>query len=434
MAAHHVNRSTKLTALAALVAALSVLSASVIFSPADGFAPPAVVSCPSSIGCGSSGRSSSRRISRRSSRSKCSCLGANTRSCTTTTTTTSSTDTALSDDTRRDFLHRQATTLSTALVSSLLIPTAPSIGISDDKQYPPITQRVALTVRISRQDGTFYVRDDIDDNTATTTTGTTSGVSNSNPLNRVYTGRLLLGLFGTVAPVHVANFLSYCTAGAYDSADIDNDMPRPSYGRSIFTKYDDATGLLEGGYIPGLEVTTIGGGNSLRYGSRILGPARLWIETSGVGDGGTGGNTIQRLDKVSHATGSGLLTHRILDPLPTFGITTRPSPQLDSTFVDFGRLLPDESSQEFIRIVRDEISTYSMDRPSPGGGGGGGSGEVLVPTTEVERASNELANAVFAAQREFFRGAAKSLGDSRVDKVYEGKLLRRVEVTKVELL
>jgi hypothetical protein len=51
-----------------------------------------------------------------------------------------------------------------------------------------------------------------------------------------------------------------------------------------------------------------------------------------------------------------------------------------------------------------------------------------------ENVVQDAAQAVFNAQRGFFRGAAKSLGDTRVSKVYEGKLLRRVEVTQVGIL
>ena len=43
----------------------------------------------------------------------------------------------------------------------------------------------------------------------------------------------------------------------------------------------------------------------------------------------------------------------------------------------------------------------------------------------------EVATRVFKAQRDFFRGAAQSVGDTRVTKLYEGKLLRRVEVMQV---
>ena len=71
----------------------------------------------------------------------------------------------------------------------------------------------------------------------------------------------------------------------------------------------------------------------------------------------------------------------------------------------------DDSTLEWFRNVED-IPTYSIDRPSGFESGG-------------------VATSVFNAQREFFRGAAKSVGDTRVNKLYEGKLLRRTEVMQV---
>jgi len=60
----------------------------------------------------------------------------------------------------------------------------------------------------------------------------------------------------------------------------------------------------------------------------------------------------------------------------------------------------------------------------------GGDGETTVGAMVVE----EAASAVFAAQRNVFRKAAKSFGDTRLDSVYESKILRRVEVTNVEVV
>ena len=180
---------------------------------------------------------------------------------------------------RRAFLSKASQTI--ALASFLSVPysaSASAVGVSMDQAaagapksiddnastLPPITQKVAFDVRISRQDGTFYVRDDLPDT----------------PENKVFYGRLVFGLFGTIAPVHVDNFLKYVVT-AYDAAEIDS--PKPSYGKSSFNRFDEATGLLEGGFIPSLEITDIGGGTSLRYGSSII-PAKLWIEKSSGGE------------------------------------------------------------------------------------------------------------------------------------------------------
>lgn len=306
------------------------------------------------------------------------------------------------DPNRRDFLN------AIALATSLQIPIAsnaidfaqvdandiaPPSASSDDtgSGYPTITQKVYMDVRISRSDGSFYVRDDLEDT----------------PENRVFKGRLVFGLFGNASPFHVEQFLRYCTSG-YDASTIDD--PTPTYGKSIFNRYDDSTGLIEGGLIPSLELTEISGGSALKYRGRIL-PAKLWIESAGS-------------EKVSHALGKGLLTHRTLDSLPTFAVTTRSTAALDSSHVVFGRILPSAESEEFVRILRDEVRTYSMDRPS----------NPNTSTSASERATAEVAGQIFAAQRDLFRGAAKSLGDDRVSKIYEGKLLRKVEVTQVGIL
>lgn len=164
-------------------------------------------------------------------------------------------------------------------------------------------------------------------------------------------------------------------------------------------------GLIVGGYIPGLELTSFGGGTALQYGGRVL-SAPLWVDKE-----------TKRLPHNSR----GLLTHRSLDVTPTFGITTRSStPELDSTNIVFGQVLSDDSSRAFLQLVQD-LPTYSLERQRVG-------------DPREATVVDGVAAAVFNSQRVFFRGAAKTLGDSRIDKVYEGKLLRRVEITQVGLM
>jgi len=256
---------------------------------------------------------------------------------------------------------------------------------SAELQDLPVTHTVFFDVRISRQDGSFYVRDDLPDT----------------PENQVFAGRILIELFGTLAPNHVQEFLKYVNV-SYDPV---SENPLPSYGRSVFTRLDQASGLLEGGSIPGLEVTEIGGGAALRYGGRVL-PASLWIEKGKVAA------------KISHGTAKGLVTHRLLDLSPSFGITTRKAPELDATHFVFGRVKPDETMIDFLTICED-LPTYSVDRPRQG-----------LETT----AADDVTAKLYSTQKEFFRRAAKTFGDTRLDKVYEGKLLRRVDVTQVGLL
>ena len=169
--------------------------------------------------------------------------------------------------------------------------------------------------------------------------------------------------------------------------------------------HDTHKGLLTGGSIPSLEVTSFAGSTAIQYGGRIL-VAPLWVEP------GMPTNTLKHSSK-------GLLTHRILEVAPTFGITTRTlTPELDGTNIVFGKVLFDNSSREFFRLVED-LPTYNMELTSVDP-----SGDNLADTAK---------SALFNSQREIFRSVAKGFGDSRVSKVYEGKLLRRVEVTQVGL-
>jgi cyclophilin family peptidyl-prolyl cis-trans isomerase len=294
---------------------------------------------------------------------------------------------------RRDlFRHASA---AAVLLPTFSIPAASAIDVSAIPQQSTIsssttyispddariTDKVYFDVRISRQDGSFYVRDDLPDI----------------PENRVFQGRLTIGLFGDVVPQHVQRFKSYVAAN--DPLD---DNPLPNYSRSIFSSLDQATGVLAGGRIAALEATTVNGGSALRYGGRLL-PASLWVDAP---------------PRVAHSS-KGLLTHRQLEVLPAFGLTTRADSRaaLDASHVVFGKLILDESATEFLRIVRD-LPTYGMERP----------------VDNVDSMAEETAAAVFSAQRTFFRQTAKALGDSRLEKVYEGKLLRRVEVTRVGFL
>ncbi len=242
-----------------------------------------------------------------------------------------------------------------------------------------ITDKVFIDVRVARSDGSTYIRDDLPDTFE----------------NRVLFQRISIGLYGKTAPKAVQKFLSYIET----ENDFDIDNPFPSYSRSTFPALDQASGLLMAGYISSLKAKDVAGSTALTYGNRVL-PADLWIDKRST-------------DKCSHST-KGLLTHRNLDPLPNFGITTRAQPSLDLTHTVFGQILWDADTLKFFRDLED-IPTYAVERPS--GYDDFGTGAV--------------AKTVFNAQREFFRGAAKSMGDDRVGKLYNGRLLRRMEVLQV---
>lgn len=247
-----------------------------------------------------------------------------------------------------------------------------------------ITDKVFMDVRIARKDGSTYVRDDLDDSFE----------------NRVLIQRIKIGLYGKHAPNHVEKFLSYIETP--NNADVEEllDNPYPSYSRSTFPSLDQETGLLMGGNIASLRVKDVAGTTALTYGNRVL-PAILWIDRTTASD------------RISHST-KGLLTHKNLEVLPTFGITTRSQPSLDTTHTVFGQVLWDDDTLHFFRDLED-IPTYSVERPSG----------------MDDFNTGEVATTIYNAQREFFRGAAKTFGDDRVSKLYDGKLLRRMEVLQV---
>ena len=275
---------------------------------------------------------------------------------------------------------------SLAIVPGTMEPPATEPATSNSMLSLPtmpenfeITDKVYIDVRVARSDGSTYVRDDLPDTFE----------------NRVLFQRISIGLYGKAAPKAVQKFLSYIETE--ENFDIDN--PFPSYSRSTFPALDQASGLLMAGYISSLKAKDVAGSTALAYGSRIL-PADLWIDK-------------QSTEKCSHST-KGLLTHRNLDPLPNFGITTRAQTSLDTTHTVFGQVLWDADTLKFFRDLED-IPTYSVERPSDYDDFGTGA----------------VAKTVFNAQREFFRGAAKSMGDDRVGKLYDGRLLRRMEVLQV---
>jgi cyclophilin family peptidyl-prolyl cis-trans isomerase len=286
---------------------------------------------------------------------------------------------------RRGALHLAQTLL---LSLDAALPTATTTTPTTAPPQMPdaaITDKVFMDIRISRQDGSTYVRDDLPDTFE----------------NQVIYLRLKLGLYGKVAPNHAEKFLTYILP----PKDNNVDNPFPSYGRSNFPALDQEAGLLRGGYISSLRLTEIGGNSALSYGSRIL-PATLWLEKN------------QPTNKISHSS-KGLLTHRNLDPTPNFGITTRATPELDNSHTVFGQVLWDDETLNWFQILQD-LPTYSVTRPVVG--------------YDEFSTGGAAASAVFNAQRDLFRGAAKTLGDTRLDKIYEGKLLRRMEVLQVGTL
>ncbi|GMI44002.1 hypothetical protein TrCOL_g2834 [Triparma columacea] len=203
----------------------------------------------------------------------------------------------------------------------------------------------------------------------------------------VYRSSLVFGLYGDNAPVSVEQFLSYIDPAQFTV---------PSFASSLFSAVTPEDGLLVGGKIKGLESTVFNNQSVLQYGGKIL-PSKLWLNPSD-------------LSRLPHDRGC-LLTHRDLEVEPRFGITTKAAKALDSTHTVFGEVLEGE---EFIRRC-EFLPTYSV-------------------STSTSEEPGSLAAEIFTQQKNLFRNVAKSIGDDRIDKLYEGKLLRKVDVSSVELL
>jgi cyclophilin family peptidyl-prolyl cis-trans isomerase len=293
-----------------------------------------------------------------------------------------------SDPKRRQFMS------ALMALTALSIDSAPSLGVTiqQSQEDPAITHKVTFNVRISRADGTFYVRDEVD----------------PTPDNNVFTGSVTLGLYGDYAPNHVERFLKYVDVN-YSPLD---DIPFPSFSRSQFTTLNQSTGLLTGGVIPGLHTTNFNGASALEYSGRIT-VASLWADD------------FKGKTKLLHSR-PGLLTHKNLNVLPNFGITTRSAFELNSDHTVFGTVLPSTSTsggEDFLsRCV--ELPTYSNTKPA---------GTIGQESNANTRAAGEVASSVYSFQKDLFRSAAKTFGDTRLDNVYEGKILRRVEVTSVKI-
>ena len=273
-----------------------------------------------------------------------------------------------------------------------------------------VTHIVTMNVRVARSDGTFYVRDNNGDSV------------DDEPL---YVA-LKLELFGKDAPKHVEQFLSYCKDNTLAAALDDDTAPMPSYGKSNFVQFDQSTGLLMGGAIPGLELVSPKATTNnnlllsssapvMEYFQRRILPAPLWIEKDETSSGDDGTSKNRKRALLHSHNQKGLLTHRDLEPMPLFGITTRantPDDGLDFTHTIFGKIMMDEDATTFLNCVVD-LPTYSVQRS--------------------RGMTDPVSSSVYSFQKDFFRSAAKTFGDTRLSSVYEGKILRRIEVTRIDI-
>lgn len=239
------------------------------------------------------------------------------------------------------------------------------------------TEVVRFRMRVARSDGTFAVRDDD---------------GGDKPLF----GDLDVAVYGDLAPANAALFLRFALGES------------PGYESSLF---DEIAGpILIGGRLRGLEERELFGERILLYRDRELLAGRDDRRLERIAASET---TPLRLDRPGL-----LLRRRAPSPqsaqLLDFGLSLAPAPELDDQWTVFGSVLKDDS-----RLL-DAIK--------------------LLPTYSAEAVGNfsnkeyPIAGQVFKAERDLFRAAADAVGDTRLKSIFPGKILRRVEVTRVDLL
>ena len=241
-------------------------------------------------------------------------------------------------------------------------------------------------MRIARPDGTFYVR--------------AKGEEDPEPPK---IGDVDVELFGKSAPAAVATFLAFAL-GDPASAEA------PTYASAIL---DERGASSDGQQLPvvyaarrlrGVETRSIGGEQILvrsRDGGEVLSRNAELVAAKLRGEPSA----------VNHDA-AGILTRQRGDAPQAFGLTVAGSKVLDATNQAFGRVVRDNNN--LIEAVG-ALNAYSLD--------------AVGPSTDVPGAA-----ALYRAQKDAFRGAAKAFGDGRASKIFPGKLLRRVEITRVELL
>jgi cyclophilin family peptidyl-prolyl cis-trans isomerase len=201
-------------------------------------------------------------------------------------------------------------------------------------------------------------------------------------------GRIVIGLYGDEAPKTVAHFLQFFPKVPGEA---------PGYATGSFFRHEPGK-WLEGGKISGLFPTQLAGSESYEWNGAIY-PLRAPLEANSPPLRAPLEANSLRHDR------KWLLSHKKFNAGPEFDILLSPASELDSSNTVFGEVLAGQDL--LLEMAQLPFVT----------------GRSLDPTGSV--ASN-----VWSAQNQYFRGLAKSLGDTRVQKTFPGKLLRRVEITK----
>jgi len=161
--------------------------------------------------------------------------------------------------------------------------------VSSMIEEPEITDKVYLDVKIAN-----YTEESI---------GKNKGAMGS--------GRLLIGLYGKVAPLSCKIFM--------DTIQSDGSLI-PSYRNSQLSRITDE-GLIELEKIRGLNTILLAGTDQYEYDGNLMDYKPI-LESNGI----------------KHSR-LGLLSRRQLSSTPEFGITLKPSSELDSFHVVFGTIL-----------------------------------------------------------------------------------------------
>jgi hypothetical protein len=250
------------------------------------------------------------------------------------------------------------------------------------------TSVLKLSVRVARPDGTFYVKPK----------------GEEDPEPPVFAD-VELELYGSEAPAATAMFLTFAVG----------DPAAPASATYASALIDERVGdvVYAAKRLRGLAERDV-------FGERVLVTSK-----DGTNALSRAGEEVERLlpketSSMKHDA-AGLITRRRTDvgrDLPGFGVTLAPAPSLDATNEVFGRLRPSKGTTALLTALAG-LPVYSSAYSGPEG-----------PTSKTETIAEEL----YRAQNEAFRGAAAAIGDGRAGNVFPGKLLRRVEVTSVKLV
>ena len=282
--------------------------------------------------------------------------------------------------------------------------------LSSDSRLPIVTHRVCFDVRITSRE----YRPSNNHKGIPITSFFTSELSTR---QSVFATRLTLDLYGEAFPNHVTQFLNYVVDdGKYDGSDA-AAATAPSYGHSTFVRLDPENGLLSGGCIDGLVSSSLGGSAALSFHDRAY-PAPLWTETNVSSPSSERGilsaGTAQLRSEES--LGMGYLVHRVNDTSPVFGITTRPITDrfvglaLANEYQVFGRVVPNVNRNDFFEKLQ-RVPTYSS------------AASVLQPNEGLGPAGSKLLQNIQSLSGVVGKG----------EELFEGKLLRRVEVFRVQM-